>query len=120
MGTVMLRLSRGPEDAARRTGRSRAVSRDWENQPEGKQRMSTINFNDAVCAKIRKQLDPYLSNDLAVETSHDLMKHMEGCPHLRSGAGIENAGQKSSAVIDAVRNGFSGFATTDGEPDSPG
>jgi anti-sigma factor (TIGR02949 family) len=42
--------------------------------------MSTINFNDAVCDRMQKQLDTYLSNELSVETTHEMMKHLEACP----------------------------------------
>jgi anti-sigma factor (TIGR02949 family) len=42
--------------------------------------MNTMNFNDAVCERIRSQLDAYLSNELSVETSHDAMRHLETCP----------------------------------------
>jgi anti-sigma factor (TIGR02949 family) len=42
--------------------------------------MNTINFNEAVCKRIRPQLDHYLSNELSVETNHEVMKHLEACP----------------------------------------
>jgi anti-sigma factor (TIGR02949 family) len=42
--------------------------------------MNTINFNEVVCKRIRMQLDHYLSNELSVETNHEVMKHLEGCP----------------------------------------
>jgi len=41
--------------------------------------MNTINFNEAVCKRIRTQLDHYLSNELLVETNHEVMKHLEAC-----------------------------------------
>jgi len=41
--------------------------------------MNTINFNEAVCKRIRPQLDHYLSNELSVETNHEVMKHLEAC-----------------------------------------
>ena len=41
--------------------------------------MNTINFNEAVCKRIRTQLDHYLSNELPVETNHEVMKHLEAC-----------------------------------------
>jgi anti-sigma factor (TIGR02949 family) len=42
--------------------------------------MNTINFNEAVCKRIRPQLDHYLSNELSVETNHEVMTHLEACP----------------------------------------
>jgi mycothiol system anti-sigma-R factor len=41
--------------------------------------MNTISFNEAVCKGIRTQLDHYLSNELSVETDHEVMKHLEAC-----------------------------------------
>ena len=41
--------------------------------------MNTINFSEAVCKRIRTQLDHYLSNELSVETDHEVMKHLEAC-----------------------------------------
>ena len=41
--------------------------------------MNTINFNEAVCKRIRTHLDHYLSNELSVETNHEVMKHLEAC-----------------------------------------
>ena len=41
--------------------------------------MNTINFSEAVCKLIRTQLDHYLSNELSVETNHEVMKHLEAC-----------------------------------------
>ena len=42
--------------------------------------MNTINFSEAVCKRIRTQLDHYLSNELSVEMNHEVMKHLEACP----------------------------------------
>jgi len=41
--------------------------------------MNTVHFSEAVCKRIRTQLDHYLSNELSVETNHEVMKHLEGC-----------------------------------------
>ena len=41
--------------------------------------MNTINFSEAVCQRVRRQLDHYLSNELSVETNHEVMKHLEAC-----------------------------------------
>lgn len=42
--------------------------------------MSPNNFNTRECARIRGQLDAYMSNELLVETTGELLKHLEGCP----------------------------------------
>lgn len=41
--------------------------------------MSTINFGSKQCERIRGQLDAYLSNELLVETTGEVAKHLEGC-----------------------------------------
>jgi mycothiol system anti-sigma-R factor len=41
--------------------------------------MNTVNFSEAVCRRIRAQIDHYLSNELSVETNHEVMKHLEAC-----------------------------------------
>ena len=42
--------------------------------------MSVIGFGDAACGKVRGYLDSYLSNELLVETSHEVLQHLAGCP----------------------------------------
>jgi len=41
--------------------------------------MNTIKFHSSECARVRRQLDAYLSNELLVETTNDIVKHLEGC-----------------------------------------
>src|SRR3989442_14189857 len=43
------------------------------------QEMNAVHFSEAVCKRIRTQLDHYLSNELSVETNHEVMKHVEAC-----------------------------------------
>jgi anti-sigma factor (TIGR02949 family) len=42
--------------------------------------MKVLNFDSKSCEKIREQLDAYLSNELLVETTATVLKHLEGCP----------------------------------------
>lgn len=42
--------------------------------------MNVIRFGEASCAKIRGYLDSYISNELLVETNHEVLRHLEGCP----------------------------------------
>jgi hypothetical protein len=42
--------------------------------------MNVIQFGDAACGKARGYLDSYLSNELLVETNHEVLRHLEGCP----------------------------------------
>ncbi|MFB3922194.1 MAG: anti-sigma factor [Terriglobia bacterium] len=41
--------------------------------------MNTNIFQSRECARIREQLDAYLSNELLVETTGEVLKHLEGC-----------------------------------------
>jgi hypothetical protein len=42
--------------------------------------MNVIQFADPACAKVRGYLDSYLSNELLVETNHEVLRHLESCP----------------------------------------
>jgi hypothetical protein len=42
-------------------------------------RMSVINFENHQCRKIRAYLDSYLNDELLVETTHEVLRHLEGC-----------------------------------------
>jgi anti-sigma factor RsiW len=42
--------------------------------------MNVIQFGDAACGKVRGYLDSYLSNELLVETNHEVLRHLESCP----------------------------------------
>jgi anti-sigma factor (TIGR02949 family) len=41
--------------------------------------MNVLNFNSEQCGRIRRQLDAYLSNELLVETTSDVLRHLESC-----------------------------------------
>lgn len=41
--------------------------------------MNVIKFEPSGCKKTREYLDYYMSNELATETSHEVMKHLERC-----------------------------------------
>src|SRR5436309_2972426 len=41
--------------------------------------MTVIPIGPKHCEKARKYLDSYISNELMVETSHEVLKHLEGC-----------------------------------------
>jgi len=42
--------------------------------------MNVPNFDSKQCERIRRNLDPYLSNELLVETTNDVLRHLETCP----------------------------------------
>jgi len=41
--------------------------------------MNVLNFDSKQCARIRQHLDAYLSNELLVETTSDVLRHLEKC-----------------------------------------
>jgi anti-sigma factor RsiW len=42
--------------------------------------MNVINFEPHNCKKLRAYLDSYLNNELLVETTHEVLRHLEQCP----------------------------------------
>jgi anti-sigma factor (TIGR02949 family) len=42
--------------------------------------MNRIEFGQGGCDKTRKYLDSYVSNELLVETNHEILRHLESCP----------------------------------------
>ena len=42
--------------------------------------MNVLKFDSRECERIRRQLDAYLSNELLVETTSDVLRHLESCP----------------------------------------
>ncbi len=41
--------------------------------------MNVMNFSSEQCSRIRRHLDAYLSNELLVETTGEVLRHLEGC-----------------------------------------
>jgi anti-sigma factor (TIGR02949 family) len=41
--------------------------------------MNVLSFDSKQCDRVRRQLDAYLSNELLVETTGELLKHLERC-----------------------------------------
>ena len=42
--------------------------------------MNRVQFGEGACEKTRKYLDSYISNELLVETNHEVLRHLENCP----------------------------------------
>ena len=49
--------------------------------------MKVLNFNSKQCERVRRQLDAYLSNELLVETTSEVLKHLESCEACSSELG---------------------------------
>jgi len=41
--------------------------------------MNVLNFDSRQCDRTRRQMDAYLSNELLVETTDDMLRHLEDC-----------------------------------------
>src|SRR5712692_10133320 len=41
--------------------------------------MNVISFGDSACEKTRRYMDSYISNELLVETNHEVLRHLENC-----------------------------------------
>ena len=63
--------------------------------------MKVLNFDSKQCERIRRQLDAYLSNELLVETTGEVLKHLESCEacsrELETRARVREALQKAVA-----------------------
>ncbi|HWT83272.1 MAG TPA: zf-HC2 domain-containing protein, partial [Candidatus Methylomirabilis sp.] len=63
--------------------------------------MNVLNFNSKQCERVRRQLDAYLSNELLVETTSEVLNHLEGCEacsrELESCLRVREALQKAVA-----------------------
>lgn len=46
--------------------------------------MNRIQFGEGACEKTRRYMDAYLSNELLVETNHEVLRHLDGCPDCTS------------------------------------
>jgi anti-sigma factor (TIGR02949 family) len=42
--------------------------------------MNIVHYGESACDKTRRYLDSYISNELLVETNHEVLRHLEGCP----------------------------------------
>jgi anti-sigma factor (TIGR02949 family) len=42
--------------------------------------MNRISFGESACERTRKYLDSYITNELLVETNHEVLRHLEHCP----------------------------------------
>jgi hypothetical protein len=63
--------------------------------------MNVIQLGDAACGKVRGYLDSYLSNELLVETNHEVLRHLEGC--LQCAAELSTRARVRTGLQTAVR-----------------
>jgi hypothetical protein len=63
--------------------------------------MKVIDYGKRSCERVRGYLDSYLSNELLVETNHEVIKHLEGC--VECSAELNERARVRSLLRDAVR-----------------
>jgi len=64
--------------------------------------MNRVQFGEGACEKIRKYLDSYVSNELLVETNHEVLRHLEGCPACS--AELEARARLRASLKSAVKS----------------
>lgn len=65
--------------------------------------MKVINFEHRPCEKTRRYLDSYLSNELLIETNHEVLHHLETCKECSKA--LEARARVRGALQRAVRRG---------------
>ncbi len=63
--------------------------------------MNVLNFDSGQCERTRRQMDAYLSNELLVETTGEMLRHLENCEacsrELQSRMRVREALQRAAA-----------------------
>src|SRR5579863_464981 len=70
--------------------------------------MNLLRFDSVQCERTRGQMDAYLSNELLVETTSDVLKHVESCAdcshELESRSRVREALRKAAGTIVPSEN----------------
>jgi anti-sigma factor RsiW len=73
---------------------------------------AALNVRDYACAKVRRRLDSYLSGELSVDLSHEILEHLDRCPECRAELGAREKLRTATrlALVPAPdpREGFDG------------
>ncbi len=64
--------------------------------------MNRVQFGGGACEKTRRYMDAYISNELLVETNHEMLRHLESCAVCS--AELETRGRLRSCVKRAVQS----------------
>jgi len=81
--------------------------------------MNVLNFNSEQCGRIRRQLDAYLSNELLVETTSDVLRHLESCEacsrELEARTQVRDALRRAAASQVRRKNSANPFSVSSGK-----
>jgi Putative zinc-finger len=64
--------------------------------------MNRVQFGEGACEKTRRYMDAYISNELLVETNHEMLRHLETCPACSTE--LETRARLRSRLKTAVQN----------------
>ncbi len=71
---------------------------------------TALNVRDYGCAKVRRRLDSYLSGELSVDLSHEILEHLDRCPEcraeLKARENLRAAVRRVAAAAPEPREGF--------------
>ena len=73
--------------------------------------MNVINFEQHHCKRVRDYLDSYLNNELLVETTHDVLRHLEQCAECADA--LENRRRVKALLKTAVMKETASVALED-------
>lgn len=72
--------------------------------------LSVANLGEHACGRVRRLLDSYLAGELTVESNHEILEHLEGCPPcvMESGAreNLRAALRRLAASLPEPRSGL--------------
>lgn len=67
--------------------------------------MNVLNFDSRQCERTRRKMDAYLSNELLVETTDEMLRHLENCvtcsSELKSRLQVREALQRAAGRLSA-------------------
>jgi anti-sigma factor RsiW len=71
---------------------------------------AALNVRDYACAKVRRRLDSYLSGELSVDLSHEILEHLDRCAEcsreLKAREGLRASVRRVAALAPEPREGF--------------
>ncbi len=71
---------------------------------------AALNVRDYGCAKVCRRLDSYLSGELSVDLSHEILEHLDRCPDsppkLSARENLRGAVRRVAAATPEPREGF--------------
>ncbi|MEO8587082.1 MAG: zf-HC2 domain-containing protein [Acidobacteriota bacterium] len=71
-----------------------------------------LQLRDYACAKVRRRLDSYLTGELSVDLSHEILEHLDRCPECtgetQARENLRASFRRVAAATPGPREGFEG------------